>query len=732
MNMIELLAPAGSPEALDAAIGAGADAVYFGLKNFNARIRSTNFTYAQMEAAVRSLHRLGRKCYITVNTVFEQREADRIFQLLKYLSSIGPDGIIVQDFGIVNMVKRYFPSLKLHASTQMNIASSRGANALSKDGVSRVVLARELCIDEIRAIRAGTNTELEVFVHGALCISESGLCLFSSYLGGKSANRGMCTQACRRFYRCTDIQRNQLGTDDQIEQSEKLDHAEFDANSDTESGYFFSPSDLQLIEKIPYLVEAGVNAFKIEGRMKSADYVGTVVSAYRRVIDAVIDNGAIYSDKLTGVITKSVDILRNDFARTKTLFHFNRDADVDWLNPDNSGGTGIALGKIIKVRGTNETRQGLIANNAKISLGDSIRIHSADDSNRQTHKVTFAEKTTINGGTEDGIWVSIPQANIGDSVFLIQTKAMSRHYPAVLPKNTETFHREPGHEKAPEIALTRPSKKTSQQLRDGLYTAVSRINDLYAVQSVRPVQVLLSYNRKNAAHILSGKVIPFPSSEIILVLDPYFPQDLDVISNEIPLLLEKGFCKFVVNNPGHFSLFRGTDATLIAGPYLYMFNRFSASLVAEMGGEFFVPPLENNRQNLERTFDPSVRSSVFVTIFAYPALFRIRTDLSKVYGSSVGHNITGRSITHFSDSRGEEFSLLADIGESLVIPERPFSIVDKIPFLQEAGFRRFILDFSGPALKKKYYKDVMKAAKSGICLPDISRFNWKDGFFQLT
>ncbi|GHU28167.1 hypothetical protein FACS1894164_20530 [Spirochaetia bacterium] len=187
MVIPELLAPAGSPEALDAAIGEGADAVYLGLKNFNARMRSSNFSYAQFEGALRTLHRMHRKMYVTVNTIFEQRESDRMFQLLKYLADTGPDGLIVQDFGVVQMCRDYFPHLKLHASTQMNIASARGVNVLSRYGMTRVVLARELNCDEIRTIRESTTMELEIFVHGALCVSASGLCLFSSFLGGKSA-----------------------------------------------------------------------------------------------------------------------------------------------------------------------------------------------------------------------------------------------------------------------------------------------------------------------------------------------------------------------------------------------------------------------------------------------------------------------------------------------------------------------------------------------------------------
>jgi putative protease len=357
---IELLAPAGSPEALDAAVGEGADAVYLGLKNFNARMRSANFTYAQFEAALRSLRRMGKKLYVTVNTVFEQREADRMYQLLKYLAAVGPDALIVQDFGVLAMLRSEFPQLKIHASTQMNIASGKGCNALSRQGVSRVVLARELSLEELRSIRSETNVELEIFVHGALCVSASGLCLFSSYLGGKSANRGMCTQACRRLYHHGDI----------------------------DSGYYFSPADLQLLEHVPDIAAAGINALKIEGRMKSADYVGAVVSAYRLVLDAIIGGN---EENIQHGIAEARKILQGDFARDKTAFLFNEGNSVNWLNPSQDGGTGISLGMIKKAQGKAGERRALLSEGTGMlpAEGDSIRLHRRDDSERVSHKVQF-------------------------------------------------------------------------------------------------------------------------------------------------------------------------------------------------------------------------------------------------------------------------------------------------------------------------------------------------------
>jgi putative protease len=687
MKPVELLAPAGSPEALDAAAGEGADAVYLGLKNFNARLRSANFTYSQFEGALRSLHRMGRKLYVTVNTIFEQREADRLYQLLKYLASLGPDGIIVQDFGVITMARRHFPSLKLHASTQMNIASARGVNALSKHGVSRVVLARELSLQELREIRERTNMELEVFVHGALCISASGLCLFSGFLGGKSANRGMCTQACRRFYRSRSPGREEEG------------------------GYVFSPGDLQLIERVPDLAGAGVNSFKIEGRMKSAEYVGTVVSAYRRVIDSL--NGG--EEQIARAVGEALGILKNDFARDKTIFYFDGPPkDITWLRADQNGGTGISLGKILKIRGSGEERQGLISAGALIpAAGDSIRFHRADDSDRRSLKLS---------AVEDGPWISVPEGfDAGDTVYLIQTKTMSRRYPPVIPRNTDSFRRAPGRDRVPPADLPEFSQKKNREFPQGIYGAVSRTEDLYLLQSERPVKVMLAYTRKTAACLLGAKPsLPFSPEELILTLDPYFPQaGEEVLDEEIPALIRLGYRQFVVNNPGHFSYFRNTDTSLIAGPYLYVFNQWARAFISSLGTDFFISPPENNRQNLERTVESGHRRPVFITVFSYPALFRIRANLEKVYSFGV-----------FSDSREEEFRLISGRDGSLVYPERAFSIVDKIPFLKEAGFSRFILDLSGPPLKKADYKDLMRAVKNAAPVPNTGRFNWKDGFFQ--
>ncbi|MCL2810016.1 MAG: U32 family peptidase, partial [Treponema sp.] len=591
---IEVLAPAGSPEALDAAIGEGADAVYLGLKDFNARLRSANFTYAQFESALRVLRRMGKKVYVTVNTVFEQREASRIYQFLKYLADLNPDALIVQDFGVIAMCRSEFPSLRLHASTQMNIASARGANALSRHGVSRVVLSRELSLEELRGIKTETNLELEVFVHGALCISVSGICLFSSYLGGRSANRGMCTQACRRLYH-------------------KIDSAE--------SGYYFSPNDLQLLERVPDLAAAGIKAIKIEGRMKSASYVGAVVSAYRLVVDAVADAVASGNEEeIRQSIIQGQEILKNDFARPKTQYLFNRvhteaqrhrghrdyekvkeevSNSIDWLNPDQDGGTGISLGTILKIKNSGDEKCALVTPPYGIipSVRDSIRIHRSDDSGRFTNKLTFAKAEGKN------YWISVTDAKTGDHVYLVQTKEMRKRYAPIITQASSK--KTPGRDKAP----TAPIKINKQEVfPEGLYVTVSRTEDFFILQSSRPTRVILPLTGKNSRHLLAdNKPLPFKASEIILSLDPFFPQDIagyenEVMAEEVKKLIEKGYLQYMVNNPGHFSMFRDLkNVKLIAGPWLYTFNSWSLSFISSYNVDGFVSPLENNRQNLERT-----------------------------------------------------------------------------------------------------------------------------------
>jgi putative protease len=710
--MTELLAPAGNPEALDAAIGEGADAVYLGLKSFNARMRSANFAWNQFEAAVQALHKRGKKIYVTVNTLCEEAETERLYRFLGYLNRIGPDGIIVQDFGVIRMVQEFFPALKMHASTQMNIASARAVNALGRDGVRRVVLARELSLEEIRDIKANTSAELEVFVHGALCVSESGLCLFSSFLGGKSANRGMCAQACRRLYTA------------QTAGGEK-------------QGYFFSPSDLQLIDKAPGLIAAGVDSFKIEGRMKSAEYVGSVTAAYRYLLDHCDD------EDRKGVLTTAERILAMDFGREKTRFWYDYplpsgSADTDpsalakgaspqsrvvaeqTLNPGQAGGTGIFLGTIAKTKtfatdaGEKHVFAVLRGGNYEPDEGDSIRLHRRDDTGRESHKV---RQVVADKGER---WLDIPAGfSQGDPVYLLQTRVMSKRYARVLPKDMTPFRQQPDDSILPVLDLMTVRKNELAPFPEGLYIAVSTFKDLAAAASEHPVRALLELNYETIGDLLAGKTLPISKKQVFLLLDPFCPRSIEEKTAAlIDRLLAEGFTNWVVNNPAHIAMLRGKNAFCVAGPYLYTFNRWAVSWLENCGIGAFITPFENSRANLEAAFEKPFRSRVLVSLFAYPALFRMRFQLPESH-----------DFTYFSDKTDGVFKALSNADGSFVLPEAPFSIVDMFGTLKSAGFSRFLLDLTKTQVRKGDFKQILTALRKGTPLPDTTRFNWKDGFY---
>ena len=702
--MAELLAPAGNTEALDAAIGEGADAVYLGLKSFNARLRSSNFAWNQFESAVQAVHKLGKKIYVTVNTVVEESETERLYRFLSYLDKIGPDALIVQDFGLVRMVQEFFPRFVLHASTQMNASSAAAVNLLSKEGIKRVVLARELHGEEIRSIRQNTASELEVFVHGALCVSESGLCLFSSYLGGKSANRGMCTQACRRYY---------------------------EAESGTgakEKGYYFSPNDLQLIDRIPFLAEAGVDSFKVEGRMKSAEYVGSVTAAYRYVLDH-------WQEDKEGAVAAGKRMLATDFARAKTHFLFDGADSSKFLNPDQAGGTGIYLGKIDAVRTEKNAEadgipemSGAVQKFALLKggsydpeAGDSIRIHKKDDSGRVSYKVQSV-KRFANAKDRQEPWISVPgDALRGDAVYLLQTKSMSKRYKRVLGSDLSQFRLQPGGERLPVLDLTPLQKETLSFFPEGTYIQVSTVSDLYAVAPEHPVRFIIELNTETRRSLIEKKeALPCGKKQIFISLDPFCPPKTQtVLENDIEELSALGFTQWVVNNPAHIALLKNKNVRIIGGPYLYTFNRWAVSWLENQNIDAFIMSYETSLKNLETIFEGSQRSRMMICLFSYPALFRMRFKLPEAYDFS-----------WFADKEGMMFRALSTPDGSFVMPEKPFSIIDRTHHLRKLGFSRFLIDMSKTAVRRADIKVLMRALYKGEALPDTSRFNWKDGFYS--
>jgi len=279
MKRPELLAPAGNMEKLEVAVAYGADAVYLGGPHYGLRMRADNFSPAEFPAALGFAHRHGVKVYVTMNIFAHNRDFSGMREYVALLRDNGVDGVIVSDPGVMQVIRHEAPGLDIHLSTQFNTTNASAAAFWESQGVSRIVLARELSLEEIMDICKSVKAELEVFVHGAMCISYSGRCLLSKYMTGRDANRGDCAQACRWRY---------------FLQEEKRPGQYFPVFEDDRGTYILSSRDLCLLNYLPDLAVAGVNSFKIEGRVKSVHYVATVVNVYREAIDRLLKDPAGY------------------------------------------------------------------------------------------------------------------------------------------------------------------------------------------------------------------------------------------------------------------------------------------------------------------------------------------------------------------------------------------------------------------------------------------------------
>ncbi len=332
----ELLAPASNLTAALTAFDAGADAVYAGLEKFNARERGDNFSLDDFAKLVAYARKQNRKVYLTLNTLIKETELNEVVDLLGDVARIRPDAVIVQDIGLIRILREYFPELTIHASTQAGAHNSAGVNLLQSMGIERVILERQVTLNEVRLIRERTELELEVFVHGALCCCLSGSCLFSSWLGGWSGNRGKCKQPCRRRFFSQDG-----------------------------NGFFFSTNDLYTLDAIPELKELGIASLKIEGRLHKADYVRAVVSAYRMMLDAE-------PNECDAVLPQARDILSGALGR-RWSNGFRSEQDFDKVTSTKKlGVAGQLVGRVQSRKKNGFT----IALSRPLHVGDRIRVHA--------------------------------------------------------------------------------------------------------------------------------------------------------------------------------------------------------------------------------------------------------------------------------------------------------------------------------------------------------------------
>lgn len=618
----ELLLPAGNPKAFHAALQGGADAIYLGLQQFNARNRATNFTAWEVAAAIQLAHQKGAKVYVTLNTVVRNTEIDVLIDTLFLLSQLKPDAVIVQDWGIVYLIRKFFPQLTIHASTQMANHNSLGTAYSKKAGIERVVMARELTKTELSEIARKSEVEIELFIHGALCYSFSGMCLFSSFLGGASANRGQCAQPCRRNY---------------TQNEEEL--------------YFFSLKDNQLIENLPFLKELKIDSLKVEGRLKSADYVSQVAAAYRKAID---------HPELSEDAQKE---LSRDLGREKTDYFYGKQVKEAVTQAANNG---LFLGKVKAVA------NGTVVFESNEILKNDSKLRVRNSSNDEQIQVSV-NRFKING-SEYSFATETKEINVGDEVYLAGI-------PVQLPSKLNTdgikiYNRCP---EAKKQTIKRDIQFKSGNSEQEFFLRIDQLSWLPFVPFENFDSIIINLSRKEWSDIdFSLPVLQNNSTKIHFELPKFIADgDIEFYRNQLSKLAEHGYQSFFISHLSQKEIIpKGCRFT--TNENVYLFNDAAVKMVKAEGASNYIYPLENDIVNLSRGAD---RAGI-LPVYFYPHLFYSRMP------------VTVEKDEIFEDRNGEKFRKLVRDGMTIIVPENPVSFTQFKSKLDRYGFSRYLIDLS--------------------------------------
>jgi len=560
----ELLIPAGNIEAFHAAIEGGADAIFLGLKQFNARGRAVNFSNAQLITMLDIAEKRGVKIYVTLNTVIKNTEIPELLEVLNFLSQTKVSAVIIQDWGIWYLAKKFFPNLVIHASTQMANHNSLGANFSKSHGFERVIMARELTHNELEAVMQKSKSEVEIFVHGALCYSFSGLCLFSSYLGGKGANRGQCTQPCRRVFK-----------------DNGKDHA------------IFSLKDNQQINMIPDFSKYKVASLKIEGRMKSASYVYRVAQAYRMAID---DHSKI---------ADAEEMLKWDFGREKTDYFMGGKVKGSITEKTNNG---IFLSRVNKLSDNGFVIQPTV----ELEVGQQLRVV-----NKVGDSVSVKVREFEIKGEEVEVYTE-KEITKGNEVYLIGLP--SRNF----PNKFEELKRE--NTKPLSGAFKRKIRQDIQiqNQQSSKKEFFVRIDNLEWLRKLRVEDfkgIFLDLPKEE------WRKIPFDSPFFKKNITRFYieipgfisEKNLDQMHQNIKWLIRKGLKNFVVSHLSQVDLFpKGMN--IITNERVYTYNDAAIRGIKSLGISQIIYPVENDYENLKK----GTSRDGIVAMYANPELFFAR------------------------------------------------------------------------------------------------------------
>lgn len=673
----ELLAPAGSYEAFRAGRNAGADAFYLGGERFGARAYADNFNKEILLKTIDEAHLFDKKIYLTINTLFKDNEADELYDYLLPYYEQGLDAVIVQDTGIVKLVKECFPKLPIHASTQMTVTGYEGAALLEKYGLSRVVPARELSIEEIRRIRENTSLEIECFVHGALCYCYSGQCLMSSFIGGRSGNRGRCAQPCRLPYKVYD--RGRLISSDK-------------------NAYALNTKDICLANDIPELIKAGITSFKIEGRMKRPEYTAGVVSVYRKYLDLY------YEGKITEKISREdgnfLEALfnRDGFSKSYYFEHNGRDMMALANSKQSESRIRLANEAYEKVRKEEKPLKlhltgGFLIDddlNAiyKISDGNTeagCSVKTQEALNRPLDCNTVLKQLKKTGGTDyifDDIKVDIkrdvfmPVAQLND----LRRDVISAFE---LKKLEETRRKDA-------VRVIKESKSSFNKKTDAfLSLSVSDKAQYNAVKDIEKIgRIYVPYRIFEEIRLDKQKC----SDGRICIALPYISRsegNAEALKNNIKRLAEQG-CRFLVRNLEDAALLirNGYPEAVIPDHGLYTMNRYSKEFWEEKGIKEDTVPLELDKSEIYKRDN----SGSELIIYGRVPLMISAQCVKKNYGKCTG---TFGSMV-LKDRKNAEFPVLFECDRcyNIIYNSVPLSLLGVFDKIGKTGAASYRLSFT--------------------------------------
>jgi putative protease len=764
----ELLAPAGFPEAYFAAVEAGADAVYLGLDRFNARARAENFRLADLCRVLPHARARGVKVYLAINTLLTEADLPEAIGLVHQVAPLSPDAVIVADLGLLRILHEFFPAIPVHVSTQAGCASADAAGEFARMGASRVILERHLRLDEVARIAARSPIGVEIFAHGSLCYSFSGKCFFSSYLGGKSGNRGECVQPCRRLY-------GHGGEPDAV----------------------FSTRDLSLLPRLPEIVPLGIAALKIEGRMRGPEYVHGVVSAYRAALDG------IRAGKAAEGVEEGMRILSGVIGRATTSGMTGGAAPCEVAAGGGSGNVGDLLGTVSRV----EDGWAFVPGAAPVSPGDRLRVQFAADGSGRGFSAAAPDMRPVEGGLS----LKVPFAvSPGDLLFRTAgggrpelTRRARREMEAIRPDGArfavavspgevvvrasygsverEYRYRVSGPKGAPPGSAPKdgerqlaaaykgelPLSEVRLEFRGGpcawgdvrsLFHQAARSFDkefhlegkrlrlevlptlkVFGSRPEGPGTVIFAGCRADQLPCLpqAPEIVPVVEVTRSLLRDPspvikaararaYFRLSAPLLESDASFLrrtvtdaMGKGLTRWVLPDVGHFRFFAPSplrrQATLVSDHYLYAFNTAALAALSRLGAARMILPVEITMEALRDIGKFLYGLGIAVAYGRVPLMV---SRLLPASGVRAGEVVS---------PRGERFPVTADEHGSTVLSPEPFSASGSLHEMRSAGIRDFFADLKGLAAGE--VAAVLSALLDDRAIPGTSTFNLHRGNF---